>query len=87
MWPDTIDVEVLDISPAGALLHTSRPLDVGTRGRLRLNLWGNALAINVEVRRISASEELGRAGGFGVGVAFIAISPPHRQILEEFGSR
>ena len=85
-WPSTLDVQVLDISVAGVLLRTSQPIDAGTRGSLRLNLSGAALAADVEVRRVFPFVEYGRDNGYGVGAAFVAITPEHRQLLERFVS-
>lgn len=85
-WPGTVDVQVLNINVAGVLLHTTQPIDVGTRGCLHLNLWGTALATDIEVRRVSLLEEGGRENGYGVGAVFVAITPEHRQLLERFTS-
>ena len=84
-WPSTVDVQVVDISVAGVLLRTSQPIDAGTRGRLRLNLWGAPLTADIEVRRVFPFVERGRENGYGVGAVFLAIAPAHRQLLERFG--
>jgi hypothetical protein len=84
-WPSTVDVQVLDISVAGVLFRTSQPIDAGTRGRLRLNLWGAPLTADLEVRRVVPFVERGREDGYGVGAVFLAIAPAHRQLLERFG--
>jgi hypothetical protein len=85
--PSNVDVQVLDISVGGVLLQTSRRLDPGTRGCLRLNLWGTAFAADVEVRRVSAIGEPGRESGYGVGAVFVAITREHRQLIERFASQ
>ena len=84
-WPSTVDVQVIDISVAGVLLRTSQPIDAGTRGCLRLNLWGAPLAVDIEVRRVFPFVERGRENGYGIGAMFLAITPAHRQLLERFG--
>jgi hypothetical protein len=84
-WPGTLDVQALDISVAGVLLQTSHPIDTGTRGCLRLNLFGEAFVADVEVRRVSARSEDGR-DGYRVGMVFVAITPEHRQLLERLVS-
>ncbi len=86
MWPVTVDVQVLNISAAGVLLHTNQPLDAGMRGCLRLNIGGDALAADVEVRRVSVLVEHGPENGYGVGATFVALTPEHRQLLERFAS-
>lgn len=85
-WPSTVDVQVLDISVAGVLLRTSEPIDAGTRGRLRLNLWGAPLTADIEVRRVFPFVERGSETGYGAGAMFVAITPAHRQLLERFGT-
>jgi PilZ domain-containing protein len=86
MLPSNVDVQVLDISVAGVLLHTSQPLDPGTRGNLRLNLWGAPFKADVEVRRVSPLLDEGRGAGYGVGAVFVAILPEHRELIERFAS-
>jgi hypothetical protein len=85
-WPSTVDVQVLDISVAGVLLRASQPIDAGTRGCLRLNLWGAPLAADLEVRRVFPFVERGSETGYGAGAMFVAITPAHRQLLERFGT-
>ncbi len=85
--PTTQSVQVLDISLAGVLLHASRRIDPGTRGCLRLNLWGAPFAADVEVRRVSPINDNGRHVGYRVGASFVGISPEHRQLIERFASQ
>ena len=40
MLPFPVNVQVIDISVAGVLLQSTRPIEVGTRGSLRLNIEG-----------------------------------------------
>jgi len=85
--PSNVDVQVLDISVAGVLLQTNQSFEPGTRGCLRLNLWGSAFAADVEIRRVSPILNDGRETGYGVGAVFVAIMPEHRQLIERFASQ
>ena len=75
-----VPVRVLDISVAGVLLHTARPIDVGTSGSLRLSLGGTTFEADVRVER--ASQESSSAAGCRIGASFLAVSPEHRQLIE-----
>jgi hypothetical protein len=81
-----LDVQVLDISAAGVLLQTSQPVEPGMRGCLRLNLWGQPFAADVEVRRVSQSGGE-RGGGYGVGAVFVGLMPEHRHLIEQFAKQ
>lgn len=72
-------VRVLDLSAAGVLLHTLSPPELGSRAKLRLSLGGEPLAAEVEVRRVSPA-----SGGYRVGARFVAITPTHRRLIEQF---
>jgi hypothetical protein len=85
--PTNVDVQVLDISVAGVLLQTNQPFDLGTRGCLRLNLWGTAFSADVEVRRVNKLMDGERQAGYGIGAVFVAIMPEHRQLIERFASQ
>jgi hypothetical protein len=85
--PTNVDVQVLDISVAGVLLQTNQPFDPGTRGCLRLNLWGTAFSADVEVRRVDKLMDGERQAGYGIGAVFVAIMPEHRQLIERFASQ
>jgi hypothetical protein len=85
--PTTQSVQVLDISLVGVLLHANRRVDPGSRGCLRLNLWGAPFAADVEVRRVAPIVDNGRHEGYRVGAAFVAISAEHRQLIERFASQ
>jgi hypothetical protein len=85
--PTNVDVQVLDISVAGVLLQTNQPFDLGTRGCLRLNLWGTAFSADVEVRRVDKLMDGERQAGYGIGAVFVAIMPEHRQLIERFASQ
>jgi len=85
--PIAQSVQVLDISLAGVLLHATRRIDPGTRGSLRLNLWGSPFSADVEVRRVAPILDNGRHEGYRVGATFVAISAEHRQLIERFASQ
>jgi PilZ domain len=85
--PTIQNVQVLDISVIGVMLHLSRPIDPGTRGCLRLNLWGSPFSADVEVRRVSPVSENGRDLGYRVGARFVGITPEHRHLIERFASQ
>jgi len=85
--PANVDVQVIDISVAGVLLQTNQPFDPGTRGCLRLNLWGTPFSADVEVRRVDKLMNGERQAGYGVGAVFVAIMPEHRQLIERFASQ
>ncbi len=84
---NNVDVEVLDISVAGVLLHINRPVEPGSRGCLRLNLWGTPFSADVEVRRVNQLVDGEQSAGYGVGAVFVAIMPEHRQLIERFASQ
>ena len=82
----SVDVQVLDISAAGVLLQTSQLVEPGMRGCLRLTLWGQPFAADVEVRRVNPlSGE--RSAGYGVGAVFVGIMPEHQRLIEQFASQ
>jgi hypothetical protein len=85
--PTTQSVQVLDISVMGVLLHSSRPIDPGTRGCLKLNFWGTPFAADVEVRRAVPVTDNGNGRGYRVGASFVTITAEHRQLIERFASQ
>jgi hypothetical protein len=85
MLPFPVNVQVMDISVAGVLLQSSRPVEVGTRGLLRLNIDGTPFQAEVDVRRVTAGPT-GKDLTYRIGAQFVAISPEHRQIIERFTS-
>jgi len=89
MLPAAENVQVLDISVIGVLLHSSRRVALGTRGSLRLNLAGAPFSAEVEIRRVSpAGINPGDSGsGYRIGATFIGITPDHRQLIERFASQ
>jgi PilZ domain len=82
-----VDVQVLDISVAGVLLHTTQAVEPGSRGCLRLNLWGSPFAVDVEVRRVKPWVDGERTSGYGVGAVFVGMLPEYRHLIERFASQ
>jgi hypothetical protein len=81
--PFSMSVQVIDITVAGVLFQSSRSLEVGTRGLLRLNVGGTPFAADIEVQRVSdatAAKNL----TYRMGAVFVNISPEHRQAIERF---
>ncbi len=84
---NNVDVQVVDISVAGVLLHTNQQLEPGARGCLRLNLWGTPFAADVEVRRVNRLGDGEANAGYGVGAVFVSMMPEHRHLIERFASQ
>jgi len=79
---NSMNVRVLDISTGGVMLTTNRSVDLGTKGRLRLNLGGTSLAADVQIQRVHA--EPGAADQYLVGAMFVALDAEERQLIERF---
>ena len=80
----TLSVRVLDISVLGVLLHCNRPVQVGERGSLRLSLDGRPFTADVEVQRVTNAVPSG--SGYRIGLAFVAVTAEHGQLIERFVS-
>ena len=80
--PVSQQVRVVDISASGVLLHATQPLDVGTRGALRLSLAGKPFAADVLVQRVTSG--VSPAEGYRVGVKFVSVNAEHLQAIEKF---
>ena len=78
-------VRVLDLSVAGVLMQSNRPLTLRARGCLRLNLGGQAFTADVEVARVSPVSA-NADEGYRIGAVFVTITPEHRQLIESFTS-
>ena len=74
-------VRILDISAGGVLLASSVPADVGTRGRLSLNIAGHPLATDVEIRRVFAPPD---QAGFRLGAMFVGLTRAQQDTIERF---
>ena len=79
----SVTVRVLDLSVAGVLVQSNRPVKLGVRGRLRLNLGGQAFMADVEVARVSRASATADEG-YRIGAVFVGITPEHRQLIEGF---
>lgn len=79
---NSMNVRLLDISTGGVMLTTSRSVDLGTKGRLRLNLGGESLTADVQIQRVQA--EPGVADQYVIGAMFVALTPEERQLIERF---
>ena len=84
--PATVNVQVIDISVAGVLLHSSEAVAVGTKGSLRLHLDGAAFRADVQVQRVAAAETAGTAG-YRLGATFVGLSPDLRHVIDRFVAR
>jgi hypothetical protein len=81
--PFAVSVQVIDISVAGVLMESSRPVAVGTRGSLRLNVGGTPFSAEVEVRRVSEATS-GKGVKYRIGASFTSMNPEHRHVIERF---
>jgi len=86
LLPFPVNVQVMDISVAGVLVQANRPIEVGTRGSLRLNIDGTVFQAEVSVRRV-ASTATGNDLTYRIGAEFVRIAPEHRQVIERFTSQ
>jgi hypothetical protein len=77
--PASLAVQVLEISEGGVLLRSYRPVNVGLRAALRLNIGGHAFATEVAVTRVTPSAE---GGPYRIGATFVTIKPEDRQHIE-----
>jgi hypothetical protein len=82
-FPASLGVRILDISVGGVLLQASRPVDVGTRGALRLTVSGHSFTTEVAVTRVTAVSPAPDTQ-FRVAAQFIALSPEDRHVIEHF---
>jgi len=82
LLPVAVSVRVMDISVNGVLLQSNRAVDRGTKALLRLNMGGTPFAADIEVQRVSSSQDGG--GAYHVGAIFVGISPEHRNVIERF---
>ena len=87
MVPSALDVQVLDITVEGVLLRANQAMDIGARGRLRLNLSDAAFDADIEVRRVSPAAHDGTTQWYDIGAAFLTMSPEDRQLIERFANQ
>lgn len=76
-------VEVLDISVTGVFMQSSRPLQAGAKGALRLFLDGEPLSSDVVIVRVAAVEQDSTTTHWS-GAKFTDIAPHYRRMIERF---
>jgi c-di-GMP-binding flagellar brake protein YcgR len=72
---------VLDLSQSGALLVVHAPFDVGAIHDFALQLGGQTVWVQAEVRRAS---EAPRGGGYEIGIEFLGIDPHDERVLRAY---
>ena len=70
----------LDLSEGGIRLEAFETIPVGTRTRLRIGLREDIIDVDGEVAYVREGE----AGRVVTGIAFVTMSPEHRQVLKSF---
>src|SRR5262245_18341597 len=76
-----VSLKFLDISESECLVESSRRVDVGTVGRLRLKLGSQDYDDDVEVVRCEAI--LGTRPVFHLGIRFLWTSPRHEGAMRD----
>jgi hypothetical protein len=76
-----VPARLLDLSVGGALLHLPAPLAVGAIHDFALQIDGQTVWVQAEVRRCEPSE---RDPGFHVGVQFVGIDPQDERVLRAY---
>jgi c-di-GMP-binding flagellar brake protein YcgR len=76
-----VTVRFLDLSTGGALLILPAPLVVGAIHDFALELEGNRISVQAEIRHVRAAD---RGPGFQVGVQFVGVDPQDEKVLEEY---
>jgi c-di-GMP-binding flagellar brake protein YcgR len=78
-----VAARLIDLSLGGALLDLATALEVGAIHDFALQLDGESMWVQAEVRRCSEV----RAGGYQVGVQFIGIHPHDQSRLRAYVDR
>jgi len=76
----------LDLSEGGALLFLPTPIDAGTVADFALELEGDTVWVQAEVRHVRPASR-GPVEGYEVGVQFVGIDPHDERRLREYLSR
>jgi hypothetical protein len=77
-------VQLMDISASGVLISSPHKMTPGQRARLQLTLGGEAVSVEVEVRRVfDGLESLGRSR-YRLGASFVAPDERARRSVEHF---
>ena len=79
-----IATRVVDLGLGGALLVMSRPLEVGSIYDFTLEIDGEPLWVQAEVRRFGPAD---RGPGHHIGVQFLGMDPHEQQRLQEYLAR
>jgi c-di-GMP-binding flagellar brake protein YcgR len=79
-----VPARLLDLSEGGALLVQAAPLEVGTIHDFALDLGGDALWVQGEVRHCRPAE---RGGGYQIGIQFVGVDPHDERRLRDYLSR
>jgi PilZ domain len=79
-----VPTRVLDVSLGGALFVVNHPLEIGTIYDFGLEVDGETLWVQAEVRRCVAE---GPGADHHVGVQFVGINPHDEERLKEYLSR
>jgi hypothetical protein len=81
--PQSVSVQVLDITVAGVLFQMNRPVKVGSRVPLRLVIDGRSFSTDVAVVRVLPMSSAAGTS-YQVGAKFVSMAPENRQIIERF---
>lgn len=78
-----IPARLLDLSVGGALLHLSMPLEIGAIHDFALQIEGQTVWVQGEVKRCAPAG----AAGHQLGIEFIGIDPGDQRLLESYVGR
>ncbi len=81
-----VRAHILDLSHGGALLLLATPLDVGSIYDFSLDIEGETVWVQAEVRHMHATNTADNAG-YEVGVHFVGIDPHDETRLREYLAR
>jgi c-di-GMP-binding flagellar brake protein YcgR len=76
-----ISARLIDLSVGGALLHLSMPLELGAIHDFALQIEGQTVWVQGEVKR---SEPAASGPGHQIGVEFIGIDPADQRRLQSY---
>lgn len=76
-----VPARLLDLSVGGALLVQRTALEVGAIHDFAIELEGQTLSVQAEVRHCRAAE---RGAGYQIGVEFIGVAPHDQRRLRDY---
>jgi c-di-GMP-binding flagellar brake protein YcgR len=79
-----VPTRLLDLSEGGALLVQGTPLDVGAIHDFAIELGGESLSVQAEVRHCRLVD---RGVGYHIGVEFVGVAPHDQRLLQEYLAR